>query len=104
MARRHPSQQDADGQIAALPLDLEDPMHVWFAPGVEVQPWWLDHLAEHERATRRLRLRLQASLDANPRTCGNCGDPLAGRTDRRFCSDRCRVAAHRRKAHHADPA
>jgi hypothetical protein len=29
------------------------------------------------------------------RTCTECGDGIDGRADRRFCSTRCRVAAHR---------
>lgn len=28
-------------------------------------------------------------------TCAECGDGIDGRADRRFCSTRCRVAAHR---------
>lgn len=29
------------------------------------------------------------------RCCRRCGRPLSGRADRRYCSDACRVAAHR---------
>jgi hypothetical protein len=29
------------------------------------------------------------------RRCGNCDRTLSGRVDKRFCSDRCRVTAHR---------
>ena len=35
--------------------------------------------------------------------CGACGAPLPpGRSDRRYCSDNCRQAGHRRR--HASPA
>jgi len=27
--------------------------------------------------------------------CAHCGAPVVGRSDRKFCSDKCRVAAHR---------
>lgn len=98
MARRHPTQETADAAIiATFPTATDDPMNAWFAEGTAVQPWWIEHLEESERAIRRLRLQLQASLDADPRRCGHCELPIAGRSDRKFCSDRCRVAAHRRQ-------
>jgi hypothetical protein len=28
-------------------------------------------------------------------SCAHCGEPLTGRSDRKFCSGKCRVAAHR---------
>jgi hypothetical protein len=36
------------------------------------------------------------------RRCESCGAVIAGRTDRRYCSGACRVAAHRRA--HRPPA
>jgi hypothetical protein len=35
------------------------------------------------------------------RPCDECGAPLLGRRDRRFCSGACRVAAHRRRERRA---
>jgi hypothetical protein len=33
-----------------------------------------------------------------PTTCAHCSAPLTGRSDRRFCSGKCRTAAHRRRS------
>ncbi len=38
--------------------------------------------------------RLQRRPD-RARTCDRCGQPFTGRADARYCSTRCRVAAHR---------
>lgn len=71
---------------------------------------YLDGRSSSNRATRRCSAcfarqryryvqRARARLKARPRpasTCDHCRAPLAGRSDRRFCSVRCRVAAHRR--------
>lgn len=59
-----------------------------------VEPWMIDHLAKAETTVRDLRHQLEAHLTKSPRRCARCGDPIGGRSDRRFCSDRCRIAAH----------
>ena len=33
--------------------------------------------------------------ETSMRTCIQCGDPVTGRSDQKYCSPRCRVAAHR---------
>src|SRR4051812_23939004 len=63
---------------------------------VVVEPWWVDHLAASERAIRELRHRIEAlTTDHHQRTCNQCGMPISGRSDRKFCSDACRIKAHR---------
>lgn len=32
-------------------------------------------------------------MEKNSRVCGQCGEPLAGRADKKFCSDQCRATA-----------
>ena len=44
------------------------------------------------RAQRRERAR-----ESEVRSCQQCGEPMTGRADRKYCSARCRVAAHRAK-------
>ena len=39
--------------------------------------------------------RRHRSPDYAVRTCESCGAQISGRSDRRFCSTRCRVSAHR---------
>lgn len=46
--------------------------------------------AEHDR-------KVQKKPD-NTRTCQHCEQPFTGRADARYCSTRCRVAAHRAKS------
>ena len=36
------------------------------------------------------------------RVCRECGAPLAGRSDKRFCCDDCRTAYHNRRYREAD--
>ncbi|MGH9187587.1 MAG: hypothetical protein ACRD0U_17520, partial [Acidimicrobiales bacterium] len=64
----------------------------WDIEGVaqlDIEPWWLEHLAEAERSIRRLRGQLEALSQDSPRTCEQCGTPIGGRADRRYCSDLC---------------
>ena len=56
---------------------------------------WIADLRKGEAAVRRLRQRLEALRDDAKRQCDQCGRPLIGRADARYCSDRCRVQAHR---------
>jgi hypothetical protein len=48
-------------------------------------------LSDVDRALRQERLRRRKAW----RACGRCGQAFLGRGDARFCSARCRVAAHR---------
>jgi hypothetical protein len=58
---------------------------------------------EQEARVRRARLAKYAATDGaaraaarSGRSCEGCGEPLkAARATKRFCSVRCRVAAHR---------
>lgn len=63
---------------------------------------WIEGLREVERDLRRLRLRLTHEL-AEPDAgrgaeCAQCGSPVLGRTDRRYCSPACRQRAYRRRS------
>lgn len=51
---------------------------------------------ERESEQREMRLRLEAlqSGEVLPE-CEHCGSGVVGRSDARFCSTQCRVAAHR---------
>lgn len=51
---------------------------------------------ERESEQREMRLRLEALQDGSllPE-CEHCGSEFTGRSDARFCSTQCRVAAHR---------
>ena len=68
---------------------------------ITIEPWMVEELAKGERLTRRYRLHLEALLADEPRTCARCQQPIAGRADRRFCSDACRIAAHHAKQRRA---
>lgn len=48
-------------------------------------------LTDLDRALRGERLRRRGAW----RECERCGEEFLGRGDARFCSARCRVAAHR---------
>jgi hypothetical protein len=54
---------------------------------------WVADLRKGEADLRSFRLQVEALRSV--RKCGACGEPLAGRSDRRYCSSRCRVRAHR---------
>lgn len=44
----------------------------------------------------RCRRRLNtAEPETEKRSCAYCGEPMTGRSDRQYCSSKCRVAAHR---------
>jgi len=64
---------------------------------LDVQEWWVDKLREAERSIRDLRVQLEARLVGNDRRCLRCGKRVAGRADKKYCSDRCRIEAHRHK-------
>lgn len=64
---------------------------------VVVEPWHLAQLAEAEASIRQLRHKAAAHRDGSVRPCGQCGKPVIGRADRKWCSDGCRQAAHRAK-------
>ena len=68
---------------------------------ITIEPWMIEELAKGERSIRRYRLHLEALLADEPRTCARCRQPIAGRADRKFCSDACRIAAHRVKRRRA---
>lgn len=51
-------------------------------------------LRKGERDLRTFRLSIEARLPGS-RTCEHCDEPVVGRSDRRYCSTRCRVRAHR---------
>jgi predicted nucleic acid-binding Zn ribbon protein len=54
-----------------------------------------DHLGRHRRAPVQQRAEARAG-----RTCEHCGVAIeVTRSDRRFCSDRCRVRAYHRRRH-----
>ena len=50
-----------------------------------------------ERSLGELR-RLGAMVKNGPRSCENCGGPMGGRADRRYCSPSCRQQAHRARS------
>jgi len=57
----------------------------------------VESLRERESELRKERLRLEALRDNAGLLpeCERCGVEFVGRSDARFCSTRCRVAAHR---------
>ncbi len=59
---------------------------------------WVTQLREVERDIRRLRLRLAHELNGPGAECDQCGAPVLGRTDRRYCSPACRQRAYRRRS------
>lgn len=52
-------------------------------------------LREMETRLRRFRKRLEALQAGDDRKCPACGKPVAGRTDKVYCSTACRIRAHR---------
>lgn len=76
-----------------LDLDRDLP-----ADRITVEPWMVDRLREGEAQLRRLRLQIERRLvEGQEQLCAQCRRPIVGRTDRKFCSNRCRQAAHRGK-------
>ncbi|MCK1801477.1 hypothetical protein MTQ12_00180 [Brevibacterium sp. R8603A2] len=74
------------------------------------EDWALEHCevcavpVKLRRGTRRkfatcsnsCRQKIYAGAEEqNERPCAHCGELMTGRADRRYCSSRCRVAAHR---------
>lgn len=78
-----------DSALAGLSVDDVDP-----------SDWdiWIKGLRRRETVYRSARLRLEAlrAGEVLP-VCAQCGETIAGRSDARYCSTRCRVAAHRAK-------
>ena len=59
---------------------------------------WIRNLRAGEAGLRAMRLRVEALRDGEALPeCQHCGESFAGRSDARYCSTRCRVAAHRAK-------
>lgn len=56
-----------------------------------------DGRRQHDVCSNACRIALyrQPSEPREARPCERCGEPMTGRADRRYCSTRCRVAAHR---------
>lgn len=71
------------------------------ADAVTAVEWdeWVENVRAGESAMRDLRLRIEALRDNNGvlPECETCGGEFTGRSDARYCSTRCRVAAHRAK-------
>lgn len=55
----------------------------------------IKHMREAESAARTERLRLEAYLSGDLRSCSVCGAEVVGRADAKFCSTACRVKSHR---------
>lgn len=87
----------AQGEGAAL----DAAMAGLSAADVTAEDWdeWGEGLRRREAVYRRARLRLEAlrAGEVLPE-CEQCGETIVGRSDARYCSTRCRVAAHRGKA------
>jgi hypothetical protein len=63
---------------------------------VKAEPWMAAELRKAETAIRQLRCQVEERLAPERyRPCAYCRGPVAGRADRKYCSDRCRQAAHR---------
>jgi len=63
----------------------------------EVLADWDADLTVAIRGLSQLRAEVRAELEGEQgRSCTNCGGSMSGRADRRYCSNRCRQAAHRR--------
>ena len=58
-------------------------------------PEWIEQLRVAESSTRKLRLRLQASLDGTESKCAYCGKAIYARADARYCSPSHRVMGNR---------
>ena len=101
---RKPRNWNADIEVGSICNDIayryEDPLQ-----GVRLWgslddldrtqlPGCIEDVKRGEALLRQFRLQLEALVDSD-RTCPSCGDPVAGRADRVFCSTRCRVRAHR---------
>lgn len=63
----------------------------------EDRAWMVEGLTAHISELSRFRRRLRdAGQPADAvRRCAVCGEPVHGRVDKRFCSAKCRVVAHR---------
>jgi hypothetical protein len=83
-----------DGVAAPASGDLLGEVH-WGELDPARLPRWIETLRESEQQLRQLRARLEAVQAGDERRCQNCGQPLAGRTDRRFCNATCRQRARR---------
>jgi hypothetical protein len=67
--------------------------------GGENLDWWIGHLREAETSIRRCRKRLEALREGvTSRVCPECGGPVTGRADAKYCGSTCRVRAHRARS------
>jgi hypothetical protein len=55
----------------------------------------VEHLRQAEKSARGLRGLLESELEDDHRLCLTCRRPVTGKASRLYCSDRCRVRAHR---------
>ena len=72
--------------------DVPDAALIALADRTDVEVW-SDRLEQIERGVRRLRGRILAA--SSGRHCEHCFTALASTPTARFCSPRCRLAAHR---------
>jgi hypothetical protein len=61
-------------------------------------PWMIQALRVTETHARELRRALEGTLARDRRTCPVCDTAVTGRSDRVYCSARCRTRAHRDEA------
>lgn len=55
-----------------------------------------DVIYGHAQPTAETMAKIVAVVEEEPdRRCPGCGEPMTGRSDKRWCSDRCRMAAAR---------
>jgi hypothetical protein len=73
---------------------------------ITADPDWVGLLRIAEANVRRLRHSVELLLDdGDPRPCVRCRQPVTGRADRVYCSDRCRQAAYQsRRKRTSDPS
>jgi uncharacterized C2H2 Zn-finger protein len=82
-------------------VSLESSIADMTASDVTAEQWdeWAEGLRRREAVYREARLRLEALRDGEVLPeCEQCGETFVGRSDARYCSTRCRVAAHRGRA------
>jgi hypothetical protein len=101
MARKTPQQRLEN--IVLRASTWADSERVGWPPGfwdeTTVEPWMIEAMRNGEAAMRRFRDELERRLSGEARTCEgpNCRRPVYGRADKTFCSDKCRIQAHRKR-------
>lgn len=88
--RRTP-QERLEAVVLSVKVDL-DHLNLF---GTSAEPWMIDELREAEASIRHLRSLLEDQLAGARRRCGECGNTMAGRSDRVYCSPKCRQAGYR---------